>query len=204
LISGARSLCWNGLRGHNRHKNMLDCNFSPNYGCFMNKDRLYNGASIICRRTRTSNNKRKGKPLKPKIQILSLGLAALLLAMPTASLFAAPPHTGIRGQAFIYQPGFAVEVSPGVWLGDGGFTYPTPTSFTVHMAHSGRMGHFSTDTGSSFQVSLPPGKYVVVPDTRFGLAAMPDSFEVTVRARHYTDVFIYYEPSPISFTPASP
>src|ERR1019366_2987675 len=41
------SLCWYGLWGHNRHKNMLDSNFSPAYTHFMKKDRLHNEASII-------------------------------------------------------------------------------------------------------------------------------------------------------------
>jgi hypothetical protein len=29
-------------------RNMLDSNFSPNYGRFMKKDRLHNAVSIIC------------------------------------------------------------------------------------------------------------------------------------------------------------
>jgi hypothetical protein len=43
----AGSLCWNGLRGHKRHKNMLDSNFSPAYTLFMKKDRLHKAASVI-------------------------------------------------------------------------------------------------------------------------------------------------------------
>jgi hypothetical protein len=134
--------------------------------------------------------------MKTKIQILRLGLAALLIAMPTASLLAAPPHTGIRGQAVLFYPGFASEVEPGVWVGVGGFVLPVAASFTVLSAHSGRViGHFSTDGDGSFEVSLPPGKYVIVPDTRFGLAATPGSFQVTIEARHFTDAVISYSPS---------
>jgi hypothetical protein len=143
--------------------------------------------------------------MKAKIQTLKLGVAALLLAMPVHSLWAAPPRTGIRVQAFFYQPGFAVEVEAGVWVGDGGFSWPAPTSFTVLSAKSGRsLGHFAADAGDSLEVSLAPGNYVVVPDTLFSLAAPPASIQVTVRAKHYTDVFIYYGPATISVTPASP
>jgi hypothetical protein len=115
----------------------------------------------------------------------------------------APPFTGIRGQTLIYQPGFAVEVSPGLWLGDGDFTYPAPTSFTVMTPRSRHpIGHFATATDGSFQFSLPPGKYVVIPDVLFGLTATPTSFEITVTPRHYADVLIYYEPAVWSATAA--
>ena len=45
-----RSLCWNGWPGHNPHENMLDSNFSLNYGRFMKEDglsRLCGTASIM-------------------------------------------------------------------------------------------------------------------------------------------------------------
>ena len=142
--------------------------------------------------------------MKPTNQILRLGLVALLLAMPIHSLPAAPPHTGIRGQAVLFFPGFAVEEEPGVWIGVGSITEPVAASFTVLSAHSGRVvGHFATDSAGAFQVSLPPGKYVVVPDTRFGLAATPGSFEVTVKARHFTEVVITYTAGSISSLPTT-
>ena len=102
----------------------------------------------------------------------------------------------------IYQPGFAVEVSPGVWIGDGGFSFGWPASFRVLARHSGReVAHVSSGTDGSFEVSLPPGKYVVVPDTFFWYAPTTSSFEVTVRPKHFTDVFIYYQSVPITVTP---
>jgi hypothetical protein len=42
-----RGLCWNGLRDHKRHNNMLDSNYSPAYTHFKKKDRLHKVASII-------------------------------------------------------------------------------------------------------------------------------------------------------------
>jgi hypothetical protein len=88
------------------------------------------------------------------------------------------------------------------------------TSFTVLSAHSDhkvghfgrKVGHFATDADGAFEVSLPPGKYVVVPDPLFGASFPTGSFEVTVKPRHFTDAVITYSPSSfssISFT-ASP
>jgi hypothetical protein len=140
--------------------------------------------------------------MKIKIRTRELAFVALLLTTLVQSSLAAPPRTGIEGQALVYQPGFAVEVSPGNWLGDGGFVYPTAASFTVWLPHSRHpIGRFVTVADGSFQVSLPPGKYVVIPDALFGRAATPTSFEVTVRLRHYTDILIYYEPTVIQATP---
>src|SRR5258707_13354328 len=78
------------------------------------------------------------KTMKTAIQTLRLGLLALLLTSPVQSSVASPPRTGIRGQTLIYHPGFAVEVSPGVWIGDGGFSFGWPASLTVFSAYSGR------------------------------------------------------------------
>ena len=143
--------------------------------------------------------------MKTKIQTVALGLVALLLATSVQSSFAAAPRSGIRGQTFIYQPGFAVEVSPGMWIGVGGLLLGSPASFTVLSAHSGReVAHVSSGTDGSFEVSLPPGKYVVVPDTLPWFSPMTNSFEVTVEPKHFTDAFIYYVSSPIIFTPSSP
>jgi hypothetical protein len=147
---------------------------------------------------------RKGKIMKYTIQILRLGLMALLLVMPVHSLLAAPPHTGIRGQAFIFYPGFAEEVAPGVWYGVGSITLPVATSFNLYSAHSDRkVGHFATDANGAFQVSLSPGKYVLVPDPLFAASFPPGSLEITVNPRHFTDVVITYSPSSFSSFPST-
>jgi len=136
--------------------------------------------------------------MKSKIQLLKLGLVVLLLATSAHLLLAAPPNTGIQGQAFIHIPQFLVEVRPGVFVGVGDFTCPVVTSFTILSAHSNRaLGHFATDAGGTFEVPLPPGKYLLVPDTLLGLAPTPSSFEVTVRAKQYTEVEIHYRLAPI-------
>ena len=133
--------------------------------------------------------------MKTKSQILRLALAAFLLAMPIHSLFAAPPETGIRGQTLLYEA-FWVEVAPGLWLGDGWWV-AYPASFRVLSAHSGReVTRVSSSGDGSFEVLLPPGKYVVVPDTFPGSVPFTGSFEVTVTAKHATDASIVYVSSP--------
>ncbi len=139
-----------------------------------------------------------------KNRTLSLALAGFVFSTLIQPSLAAPQQTGIRGQTLIYQPGFWVEVEPGVWLGDGGFSFGWPASFAVLSAHSGReITHVSSGTDGSFEVSLPPGKYVVVPDTTNWHSPIVDSFEVTVTAKRYTDVFIYYQAQVIIFPAGS-
>lgn len=140
--------------------------------------------------------------MNTRIQTLRLGLATLLLAITIQSLTAAPPQTGIRGRTLIYQSGFTVEVSPGVWMGVGGFSFGYTASFRVLSAHSGReVAHVTSGSDGSFEVSLPPGKYVVVPDLQPWFAPMVSSFEVTIKPKQYADAFIYYESVPVIVTP---
>ena len=130
--------------------------------------------------------------MKTMIQTLRLGLAALLLTIAVQSVSAAPPQTGIRGQTLLYQS-FYVEVAPGVFLGDSWWV-SFPASLRVLSAHSGRevARVTSSDLFGSFEISLPPGKYVVVPVASPGAVPFTGSFEVTVTAKHFTDVSIVY------------
>jgi len=141
--------------------------------------------------------------MKTTIQTLKLLLLALLLTTSVQSSFAAPPHTGIRGQTLLFQS-FYVEVAPGNWLGDSWWV-SYPASFRVLSAHSGReIAHVSTGDFGSFEVSLPPGQYVVVPDTISGVGPFASSFEVTVTAKHFTDASFTYYPWVIAVPPVSP
>src|SRR5436309_7909516 len=110
---------------------------------------------------------RKENTMKATNQILRLGLTALWFAMTSPTLLAAPADTGLNGQAALYVSyGTPIEVDPGVWLSVGDVMLPVATSFSVLSARSGHeVGRFSTDADGAFTVSLPPGKYVVVPDT---------------------------------------
>ena len=102
----------------------------------------------------------------------------------------------------------SVEVAPGVWTGGTTVDLPVATSFTVTSAHSGRkVGRFSTDADGAFEVSLPPGKYVVVPDPLplpSGGSVPTSIFEVTVKPQQFTPVVIDYYAlsiSPATFSP---
>jgi hypothetical protein len=145
--------------------------------------------------------------MKKAIQILRLGLAALLLATTSPALLAAPPDTGIQGRAALYiSYGTPVEVEPGVWLGVGDVMLPVAASFRVLSAPSGHeVGRYSADADGAFTVSLPPGKYVVVPDTLiyggfpFAQSISTGSFEVTVSAKKFTYALVlYYHAGPFS------
>jgi len=153
--------------------------------------------------------------MKTTILTVKLGLAALLFALTSSNLPAALPHTGIHGQAVLYIAyGTPVEVEPGIWLGVGDLELPVATSFSVFSAPSGHsrfghdsrrsFGHFQTDASGAFSISLPPGRYVIVPDAlavSLGQSIPTDSFEVTVSARKFTSTLIlYYQPGPLSFT----
>ena len=139
--------------------------------------------------------------------MLRLGLAALLFAMISPALLAAPASGGIHGRAALYiSYGTPVQEESGVWLSPGDLMLPTASSFSVLSARSGhKIGTFSADANGTFTISLPPGKYIVVPDTfTFGTAPFAnsfstDSFAVTVRARKFTYALIlYYQKAPTS------
>ncbi|HEX4263450.1 MAG TPA: hypothetical protein VH597_03850 [Verrucomicrobiae bacterium] len=134
------------------------------------------------------------------VNALRLALAALLFAATSPALLAAPPNAGIQGRAALYiSYGKPVEVAPGVWVGVGDLMLPVATSFNILSARSGhKVGHFSVDASGAFTVSLPPGKYIVVPDT-LTVRGFPssdsistDSFAVTVRARKFAYALILY------------
>jgi hypothetical protein len=125
-------------------------------------------------------------------------------------LLAAPPNTGIQGQAVLYiSYGTPVE-EPGVWVGVGDVQLPVAASFSILAAYPGHkvghlVGHFTTDANGTFTVSLPPGKYVVVPDAltfpgfSSGSSITTDSFEVTVRAKRFSPIqILYYQDGPLN------
>jgi hypothetical protein len=139
--------------------------------------------------------------------MLSFGLAAFLLAATSPALLAAPPSTGIQGQAALYiSYDVPIEVEPGIWVGVGDVQLPVATSFSVLSARSGHeVGRFTADANGAFTLSLPPGNYVIIPDTLtiggypFAQSISTDSFEVTVSAKQFTYALIlYYQSGPWS------
>jgi len=129
----------------------------------------------------------------------SLCLATALLITTSLQSAAAPSHTGIQGQSFLYiSYGTPIEVSPGVWIGIPSVQLPIATSFTVLSAHNRReVARVTTDANGLYSVSLPPGRYVLVPDAvnlspfaNCGAATQP--IEVTVQAKQFTLANIFY------------
>jgi hypothetical protein len=150
--------------------------------------------------------------MKKKIHIFRLSLAALLFAAASPALRAAPPDTGLQGRSALYiSYGRPVEVEPGLWVGVGDVMLPVATTFRVLSAHSGHeVGRFAVDGDGAFTVSLPPGKYVIVPDTLvfgvgpFAQSVSTDSFEVTVSAKKFTYALIlYYQEGPFRLVPGT-
>jgi hypothetical protein len=152
---------------------------------------------------------RKRNKVKQTTQLLRFGLAALLFAMTSPALLAAPANAGIQGRAAVYIAyGTPTPISPGVWVGPGDVMMPVASSFSILSARSGhKIGNFSADANGMFTISLPPGRYIIVPDA-FSFSGFPsansistDSFVVTVRARKFSYALIlYYQKGPLSLT----
>jgi hypothetical protein len=142
----------------------------------------------------------KGNVMKQRSLWVLLAFAALFLATTASTSLASPPDTGIQGTSQLYiSYGVPTEVEPGVFVSPGDLMFPVSTSFTVLSAHSNReIGRFTTGSDGAFSLALPPGKYVLVPDTlTFGITPFSqsfrtDSFEVTVSARKFTYALILY------------
>jgi hypothetical protein len=125
---------------------------------------------------------------------LAAAMAALLLmAAPGTS---APPHTGIQGYAFIFNGPIWVGPPP-IFVQPIVRIFPVATSFSVLSQASGReVTHITTDTNGMFRASLPPGRYLVVPDPLpsrpFSVCGDAAPIEVTVQAREFVGVQITY------------
>jgi hypothetical protein len=156
-------------------------------------------AFAMCRDRRSSQaqpNERKNF-MKQNIRMIKVFLAGLVLVATSSLMPAAPPDTGIQGQSMIYiSYGVPIEIEPGLWVGVGDVQMPVATAFSIVSAHSGReLGRFTTDVNGAFSISLPPGKYVVVPDPLtypFGCSIQASSFEVSVSAKKFTPAIIFY------------
>ena len=151
------------------------------------------------------------------IQTLTLGLAALLLALTSSTVVEAQTATGIQGHAELYiSYGTPTEVASGVWVGVGDLELPVTTSFSIYTAntdtkfgHSDRdlVGHFTSDETNGFEVALKPGKYAIVPDDlafSFTESIPTGSFNVTVRGGKVSPIIIfYYHEGPLAFATAT-
>jgi hypothetical protein len=140
---------------------------------------------------------------------LALTFTAVLLVMVPCLSAAAPPHTGIQGQAFLITSyGMPIEVEPGIWIGIGAVQLPVATTFTVLSSNTGReVTRITTDANGSFGVSLHPGAYLLVPDTLrfngfpFGCSVSTAPIQIAVEPKQFTVANVFYfqnEPCSIS------
>src|SRR5215207_16672 len=99
--------------------------------------------------------------------IRHLGLAAILLGALSLNVLATPPQTGIHGQAFRYiSYGSFIFVGGDLWIGIPSIQLSVAASFTLLSVHNGReVARVTTDAQGVYTVWVPPGKYLLVPDT---------------------------------------
>lgn len=128
-----------------------------------------------------------------------MALTTLFLAAASPTSSAAPPHTGIRGQAFLYiSYGAPVEVAPGIWVGVPSVQFPIAASFRILSAHNGReIGRVVTDVNGLYSVRLPPGKYILAPEPMrvnpfLPCEASTEPIEVRVQAKNLSFRNIFY------------
>ena len=135
------------------------------------------------------------------IRFLLSAFAAVLILGDLPQLSAAPRHTGISGQTFLYVSyGPPIEIAPGIFVSPGNVQTPVATSLTIYNAKNHKKAAEAvSDADGHYRVTLKPGRYLVVPaDIQWaGLpgrdcALSTAPFEVTVRARHFTPANVFY------------
>lgn len=135
--------------------------------------------------------------MKHQMQRFTFTLTLLLLLTSPLIAAAAPRHTGIQGQASLtISYGVGVEVAPGVWVAPPSVSLPVVASFTVLSARTGQqVAQVTTDQNGAYRLSLPPGKYVLVPEDITiisGCSFALDPIEVTVYPRRFAPANLYY------------
>src|SRR5437899_11776995 len=143
--------------------------------------------------------------MKNVIRPLTLAATTFLLMTTPRISVAAPPHTGIEGQTFLYISwGSPIEIAPGIFVSVGDVQLPVATTLTVYSSNSGReVSRVTTDASGKFAVALHPGKYVLVPDelSTFCSSLSVDPIEAKVHSREFTTQNIFYfQDGPCSIT----
>jgi|SRR5438105_1875146 len=143
--------------------------------------------------------------MKSVLRPITLAAAIFLLITTPGVCVAAPPQSGIEGQAFLYVSyGSPIEIAPGFFVSVGDVQLPVATTLTVYSGNTGReVSRVTTDASGKFAVALHPGKYVLVPDDveTFCSSVSVDPIEITVQPREFTisNIF-YFEDGPCSIT----
>lgn len=119
-----------------------------------------------------------------KIQFIT-GILILLLA--TCSLQEpTPTDNGVEGQVFIGP------VCPVVQEGMDGADRPYQTQLTINSPEGGRIVQVQTDKEGRFKIPLPPGEYVLHPESPNVLPYASEQ-PFTVEAGKFTQLTITYD-----------
>lgn len=121
--------------------------------------------------------------------ITVLGLLALSSILICRAQAGEHPDSGVTGQVFIGPT--CPHIRPGFDCPD----QPFQTSITVLTLHGRIVRQLTTDAQGRFQVSLKPGRYLLVPALPNGPRGLPSAqpTEVTVARHIYTTVTIIYD-----------
>lgn len=120
--------------------------------------------------------------------LLVLLALTVLLAACGPSVPSAPPNTGIRGTVTL-GPTCPVER-----VGEPPCITPLAAALAITSAEDGSVvARVSSGPDGAFQVDVPPGDYVIVPEPGGDPFPFGQPVEVTVEAGAYTEVEVAYD-----------
>jgi len=123
------------------------------------------------------------RPILPMLLIL-----VVLVAACGPSAASAPPNTGIRGIVTL-GPTCPVER-----VGEPPCVTPLAATLAVTSAEDGSVvARVSSGPDGAFQVDVPPGDYVIVPEPGGDPFPVGQPVEVTVEAGGYTEIEVAYD-----------
>ena len=118
------------------------------------------------------------------IKLLS---GVMILVLATCSIYNPTPRgSGIAGQVLIGP------MCPVVQQGQECPDQPYPATLTVNSSNGIQIVQFQTDEQGHFEVSLPPGKYILHPESPNGLPFAGDQ-PFTVETGHYMQITVHYD-----------
>lgn len=143
--------------------------------------------------------------MKTILQRISFALAALLLLTATLEAGQTPKNfSGIQGRMSVYiSYGLPYEVEPGIWIGVPSIQMPVAVSFSVFSVKTRKeVACGTSDANGNFAVSLPAGKYLLVPhdlNLALGHSIATSPVEVTVVRQRVTPISVcYFQNGPLT------
>ncbi len=118
-----------------------------------------------------------------KFQFLT-GLVIILLA--TCSVQPATIHSGVQGQVFIGPS------CPVVQIGQPCPDKTYQATLTIKRADGGRVTQAQTDDDGRFTIQLPPGEYILHPESPNMIPFAPDQ-TFTVQSNSFTELIVTYD-----------